>query len=190
MSRIARRVAAIGGVLAVSMLGVVGTASADGTFQQCLNRAVGHNGVPPVCTQVNGRWVPSWPGDAGAPGDGIPGAFVFLFVVALLIGIGVTVWKVSTAQKLARQSGMDPGLATQMTLLTDDGLDATYLAASLRQPQVPAPGSPTESSHAATPERAASFAAERLTELKSLLDRGLVTPEEYDARRKAIIDTV
>ena len=39
---------------------------------------------------------------------------------------------------------MSPGLATQMTLLTDNGLDATYLAASLRPPQgAPAPPTPT-----------------------------------------------
>ncbi len=118
------------------------------------------------------------------------GVFVFLFVIGLLVALGITVWKVSTAQRLARQSGMDPGLATQMTLLTDDGLDATYLAASLR----PAPMTPSASGlreeSSPTQERVVLTAAERLTELKSLLEQGLVTQTEYDERRKAIIDTV
>jgi Short C-terminal domain len=103
-------------------------------------------------------------------------------MVVILLGIAVTVWKVSTARKLATRSGMDPGLATQMTLLTDNGLDATYLAASLRQP------SPSVNALAApAPVRDAST---RLAELKGLLDRGVVTQAEYDAQRQAIIDSV
>jgi Short C-terminal domain len=116
------------------------------------------------------------------PGGGIPGWFVGLFILAAIFGIGTTLWRVTTAQKLARRSGMDPGLATQMTLLSDDGLDTTYLASSLRQSS-PAPTS------APTPAHTASSAS-RLEELKSLLDRGLVTQAEYDERRKAIIDSV
>jgi hypothetical protein len=67
-----------------------------------------------------------------------------------------------------------------MTLLSDDGLDATYLAANLRG---------TQAANQATPPPSATTAA-RLEELKSLLDRGLVTQSEYDERRKAIIDSV
>jgi hypothetical protein len=33
-------------------------------------------------------------------------------------------------------------------------------------------------------------ASSRLTELKGLLDQGVVTQAEYDARRQAIIDSV
>ena len=80
------------------------------------------------------------------PGSGIPGWFVAWGVFVVVVGVGVTIWRVSTAQKLAKRSGMDPGLATQMTLLSDDGLDATYLAASLRgqvtHPTEPAPRQP------------------------------------------------
>jgi len=120
---------------------------------------------------------------AGAPetGGGIPGWFVGFAVLAVLVGIGGTVWRVTTAQKLAKQSGMDPGLATQMTLLSDDGLDATYLASSLRQQPPPASGP--------APEPPPTVAA-RLHELQGLLDQGLVTQAEYDERRKAIIDSV
>jgi F0F1-type ATP synthase membrane subunit c/vacuolar-type H+-ATPase subunit K len=69
-----------------------------------------------------------------APGGGVPGWFVACGVFVVIVGIGVTIWRLSTVQKLAKQSGMDPGLATQMILLSDDGLDATYLAANLRGP--------------------------------------------------------
>src|SRR4051812_31101951 len=109
MSRIARGAAGLSATVAVLMLVVSSPAHAGG---------------------------PLPPDDPNAS-TGIPGSFVFLVVVGILISIGVAVWKVSTAQRLAKQSGMDPGLATQMTLLSDDGLDATYLAASLRQPPVP-----------------------------------------------------
>jgi hypothetical protein len=114
------------------------------------------------------------------PGSGPPGWFVGIFVLFVLFAIGSMIWRVSMAQKLAKKSGMDPGVATQMTLLSDDGLDATYLASSLRQPAAgqPAPATPPPS------------VTERLEELKSLLDRGLVTQAEYDERRKAIINSL
>jgi hypothetical protein len=109
-----------------------------------------------------------------------PGGFVFVFVLAGLIGMAVLVWKVSTARRLAAGSGMDPGLATQMTLLTDDGLVATYLAASLRGPATASAAAPAEK----------ATTAKRLTELKGLLDEGLISQAEYDERRGAIIDAV
>jgi hypothetical protein len=117
-------------------------------------------------------------------GGGPPGWFVAVFVLVLIIGLGSTVWRVATAQKLARRSGMDEGMATQMTLLSDNGLEATYLAANLREKETPTAESPTP------PPASTASTAERLQELKGLLDRGLVTQAEYDERRKAIIDSV
>ena len=178
MSRLGRRVSALLGAVAALLVGVVGPAFAGG-LQDCMDKAINHNGEPPTCTKVNGEWVPSWPSDSG-PGGGVPSGFGVLIFLMILVGIGITVWKVSTARNLAKQSGMDPNLATQMTLLSDDGLDATYLASSLRQPQA-APAAP------AAPQASAT---ERLTELTSLLNQGLITQAEYDERRKAIIDAV
>jgi hypothetical protein len=179
MSRLGR----VTGVLTIAILGVlslVAPAYAGGSFQDCIDKAVDHNGEAPTCTKVNGQWVASWPDDQASAGIG--GGFVFLVVIGLLAAVAITIWKVTTAQKLARQSGMDPGLATQMTLLSDDGLDATYLASSLRQPPAdrPAPPAPV----------APPAASARLEELKNLLDRGLITQDEYAERRKAIIDSV
>jgi hypothetical protein len=116
-------------------------------------------------------------GDPGS-GGGIPGWFIAWAVFVVIVGIAGVVWRVTTAQRIAKRSGMDPGLATQMSLLTDDGLDATYLAANLRGSQNTPEPTPTQTT------------AERLEELQSLLDRGLVTQAEYDERRKAIIDSV
>ncbi len=118
------------------------------------------------------------------PGGGVPGWFVAWGVFVVVVGIVVTVWRVSTAQRLAKRSGMDPGLATQMALLSDDGLDATYLAANLRGQGTPTPTDP------ATPVAPRATTAERLEELLALRERGLVTQAEYDERRKAIIDSV
>ena len=105
---------------------------------------------------------------------GIPGAFVAFMVIAVLIGLGVTVFKVTMARDMARRAGMDPDEATAATLLTQNGLDATYLAASLRpQHHQPVPAPRTAQS--------------RLQELKALLDQGLVSQAEYDERRAAIL---
>jgi hypothetical protein len=83
---------------------------------------------------------------------------------------------------------MDPGLATQLSLVSDDGPDATYLADSLRQPPAattPPPAAPPP----AVPPSGTPAASSRLEELATL-QRGLVTRGEYDERRKAIIDSV
>ena len=79
-----------------------------------------------------------------------------LFVLFIVIGIAITIWKVSTARRMARDAGMDDGDATAMALLSDDGFEATYLAANLRPRQ---------------PEGR----SDRLHELQSLLDQGLIT---------------
>lgn len=161
------------------------------TLQECVDQGYGHGGQPPTCTKVNGTWHASWSDgpaglDGGGGGDG-GGGFVALFVLVLVAGVAITVWKVSTARSLARQSGMDPDVATGMTLLTDDGFEATYLAANLRQPTSatePPPATPS------APPMGPRTAAERLVELEQLLDRGLITQAEHDARRQTIIDGI
>jgi hypothetical protein len=186
---------AVGGLAGGLLVALLRPAYADGggSFQHCIDQAANHNGEPPTCTRVDGMWVASWPDSSPMGGGGLPGGFVFLMFLAVAIGVGITIWKVATAQKLARQSGMDPGLATQMTLLSDDGLGATYLASSLRQPTDPAaPGDPAASAAptAGSGAGAGGGAEARLAELRGLLDKGLVTQTEYDERRTAIIDSV
>jgi len=87
-----------------------------------------------------------------------------LFVIVLIIGVGFTIWKVSTARRMARDSGMSTSDATAMALLTDDGFESTYLASNLRgQTAGPAPVAPSRDP-----------ASERLAELQTLRERGLV----------------
>jgi hypothetical protein len=101
-------------------------------------------------------------------------------VIGLLVGGGILFWRVWMARRMATEAGMGPGHATAMTLLTDDGLEATYVASSVRGNRAaePAPATPTRS------------AGDRLRELEQLRNEGLLTPAEYDARRQAIVDSV
>ncbi len=163
------------------------------TLQECMDQAEDHFGEPPTCTQYNGSggYVASWPNDGfsgggddfGTGGDGFGALFAAFFVLVVLIAIGSAVWKVSMARRMATASGMDPGLASQMALLTDDGLESTYLASSLRGTTPPA-------TPPATPSAVPSTTRERLAELKGLLDDGLITQAEHDERRRAVIDAL
>jgi len=131
---------------------------------------------------------PSDPGfpDPTSQGDsGDFGGFGILVVLVVLAGIGITIYKVAMARDMARKSGMDPDQATAMTLLSDDGLDATYLASNLRS--TPGPAADPQAGGGAPLARTT---AERLTELAQLRDQGLVTQAEYDERRAAILDSL
>jgi hypothetical protein len=113
--------------------------------------------------------------------DGFMGVFWFFFVLVLVIGIGTTIWKITAARDMARRAGMDPDEATAMTVLTENGLEATYLASNLRSAQA----TPT-----VPPAQPARPVAERLAELTGLRDSGAITEAEYAERRQAIIDSV
>jgi hypothetical protein len=126
----------------------------------------------PTCTYANGHWTVSYPSDPAGDATGASSAFVLLLVVGGLVGIGLLAWRVGFTRQLARRSGMNVDEATAMTLLSDEGFEATYLAANLRQ---------------AAPAPPAHSTADRLQELQRLRDAGLVTDDEYAARRSAII---
>lgn len=167
-------------VFAALVVGPVATAGAQSTSADLPATCVrmGPNGEPPTCTQdASGKWVASYPDGAGSSGGGI---LPILVVLALLVGGGTLFWKVSMARRMATEAGMDPGRATAMAVFTHDGLDATYLASSLRESRDPEPA-------AATPTRSAG---DRLRELEKLRDEGLLTPAEYDSHRQAIVDSV
>jgi len=117
---------------------------------------------------------PGDPSSSGADGFGA------LFVLFLFVGVGITVWKVATARRMARDSGMSESDATEMTLLTDGGLESTYLASNLRNQQ------PTPTAEPAAPAKGST--AERLEELQMLRARGLITDEELTEARRKILD--
>lgn len=123
-------------------------------------------------------------GFSGPAGPGVPPGFVAFFFLIILLGVGTTIWRVSLARQVARDSGMDEGQATAMTLLSDNGLDATYLASNLRD----RPGQ--DEDPAASPPPQGRTVNERLRELQQLRDEGLVTYDEYEARRNEILDSL
>jgi Short C-terminal domain len=138
-------------------------------------------GNMPICSSTgDGEWVVSYPDMSGGPGDGIPGAFVALFVIVAFLGVIGVLWRVGVARQIARSSGMDERQAGTMALMTDDGLEATYLAASLRGTSSEPPAVDAAKQRPAV--------AERLSELQQLHDQGLVTDEEYAAARQRILD--
>lgn len=136
---------------------------------------------PPSYTSTDGEnWTVHC--DSGVDFAGPPiGAFGMIFFLALLIGIGVLIWKVTTARQLARDAGMDPGQATAMTLLTDTGLEATYIASQVRR------GHP-DGGEASQPAR--PTVAERLSNLEQLRADGVITEDEHNQRRQAILDAL
>src|SRR5690349_9111930 len=60
----------------------------------------------PTCTYADGQWQRSYEGDIGMGGGGPGAGFAGFFVLALIVGIAITVWRVSTARRMARQAGM------------------------------------------------------------------------------------
>jgi hypothetical protein len=82
---------------------------------------------------------------------------------------------------MAQDAGLDPNTATKVALLSENGIDATYLASTLASHSrvQPPPVQPPPKS-----------AEERLQELQGLRDRGLVTPDEYEAQRKQILNSI
>lgn len=137
--------------------------------------------VPSTCTWTGQKWVKSYDDGYGSGADGgIPGSFGVLMFLGILLTIGITAWRVSLARRVARDAGLDPDRATELTLLEDHGLEASYLSAHLQaRPVAEQPPAP-----------AVRSAEERLRELRSLLDQGFITQEEHDARRKAVVDAL
>jgi len=176
----ARRVSAavaaagLGLLLSATPAGAAGNPDPGPSLADCQPDRAHYGQVPSCWYDENGKLINKSYDNSQSGGSGMPGAFVGFFVLVLIVGIGTTIYKVSMARDMARRAGMDPDDATAATLLTENGLDATYLAANLRQNQ----------QHQVPPPRTAES---RLHELKGLLDQGLLTQAEYDARRTAIL---
>lgn len=117
-----------------------------------------------------------------------PFGFIFLFWI---FGAGMAIYKMVMRQRAAREialsHGLDPEQAAAATFLTPNGLDATYLAANLRGAQ-PAPTYAPPPSP--TPVNAAHGVEARLHELALLKQQNVITQDEYDSRRKAILDQI
>ena len=177
-------------VIALAVVGLVGVGSARAYAEpdppaKCFR--ANDAGEPPVCTWDGHQWSVTgydsgFPGTGLNAGGGAPGWFGGMVVLVLVAGAGLTIWRVSLARSMARDAGMDPDRATAVTLLADEGLEATYLSSNLRGP-TPTP-TPTP---APAPARTAEG---RLRELGQLRDQGLLTEAEYQSRRQAVIDSL
>ena len=115
------------------------------------------------------------------PGQGFPGWFVALFLLVALIGVASVIWRISVARKVAKDAGLDPNTATAVTLLSNDGVDAAYLASTLTSSPRPQSADQTQPSKSAE---------ERLLELQALKNKGLITQDEYDTRRREILGSI
>lgn len=143
----------------------------------------------PTCSFDGSEWHRSYDGGGlgGDPSAGF-GAFGVLFVLvalaAVVLAVGGAYWRVSTARDLARRSGLDERDATRMALFTEDGLETTYLASTMRQREEQArPTGPPPA-----PAAPADDVAERLRRLDRLREEELISSEEWDERRRAILD--
>jgi hypothetical protein len=115
------------------------------------------------------------------PGPGIPGWFIAIAVLMVIVGIGSFIWRISVARKLAEDAGLDPNTATSVAMLSKDGVDAAYLASTLASRSRAQPPHTTQ---------AAKTAEQRLQELHALRDKGLVSNDEYEAQRQKILGSI
>lgn len=146
----------------------------------------GPAGELPTCTFDGTEWHRSYDGvglDGAGAGDGFESLMVLLLLLGVALAVGTAIWRTSTARRLARDSGLDEDEAARMALLTDSGLETTYLAAALRS-RDETPGASTESED---PDDTTDVAA-RLRRLDRLREEELVSAEEWAERRRAILD--
>jgi hypothetical protein len=132
--------------------------------------------------------------------DGAPswfGAWIVFVIIAGIVGLAV---RVSLARRFAREAGIDEDEATTAAVFGTGAVTATYLAASAARQHGTAAaaadqghviadlsGASAPTDAPATPARSS---ADRLRELERLRDQKLITDSEYDARRKAILESI
>ncbi len=167
-------------MISVTQLALVALGGPNDPPQRCF--VMNEAGELPTCTYSGGTWTRSYGSDPflGSQGGDPGGAFAALFGLMIVAAIALTVWKVSTARRMARDSGMSERDATTMALLSDDGFEATYLAANLRgqtAPPVPGPGG-------------GRTVAERLRELDKLRAEDLLSVEEHERARQTILGSL
>lgn len=113
-------------------------------------------------------------------GPGIPGWFIALFILVAIIGVGTFFWRIVVARKIAEDAGLDPNKAARVAMLSQDGVDATYLASTLASQRRQSP----------QPTRPPKTTEERLHELQALRDKALITAEEYETQRQKILGAI
>ena len=123
---------------------------------------------------------------------GFPVFFFFPFAFVFVFGIATTIWRMRMARNMAARAGLDQNAAGAISMLSPNGLDATYLAASLAtRPQYPAAYPPqVPPQYPAPPATQPKTAEQRLLELVELKDKGLITEAEFLQRREQILGSI
>src|SRR5690349_367434 len=116
------------GAAAIAALAGLGWPAAADPFNPCPE---GGNGTA-ECPYIDDT-LPD--GDGGSGGDLVAG----FIIVALLVGGGTTLYKVTAAKDMARRAGLNEHDAAVATVLSEDGLAATYVASSLRSAATTSP---------------------------------------------------
>ena len=124
----------------------------------------------------------------GADDPGIPGWFIGVVVLMVLIGVGTWLYRISVARDMAERAGLDPDQAARVAMFGKDGIDATYVASALAQRSAPAP--PPPPAPPSQPAQPAKSAEERLRELQSLRDGGLISEDEFQSQRLKILGSI
>ena len=125
------------------------------------------------------------------PGSGIPGVFIALFVIVGLLAVATAIWRVTATRRMAERAGLDPDTATAVSLLSDGGMGAAYVASTIASHSRPAaPPPPPPAPAAPAPATSSKPVEERLRELQELKDKGVVTAEEYEAQRQKILGSI
>ena len=166
------------------------TPQPDRTFPtdvECMQSGTGFDNIPTCTSTKEGEWVAHYSG-SGLPGS-LPGAgwFVALIIIALLWGITPAV----ISGFIASSRGQSVLTAVLLGLILGwIGFLIVFLAfkpnvvekAKGVVSEVLQPAAPTEQPHRDT--------TARLTELEDLSRRGLITQDEYKARRAAILEQI
>lgn len=106
-------------------------------------------------------------GNTGDDFGSMPTAFVWFFGATVALMVCIVVLAAVTAvrnRRVLRQAGVDPSTVGSQ-------LAVRYLRGQTGRPEV-------------------RSAPDRLAELTDLRDRGLITPDEYQARRTQILDSI
>jgi hypothetical protein len=123
----------------------------------------------------------------------IPGWFVGVIVLMIVVSVGTWLYRISVARSIAENAGLDPDQAARVAMISKDGVEAAYVASALAQRSAPRPVSPPPVAPAPVvpaPVAPAKTAEQRLLELQNLKDRGLISDEEFQAQRQRIVGSI
>jgi hypothetical protein len=114
------------------------------------------------------------PAPLGGGHDGVPavfGIFVFLFLVVFVLAITLAIYRFSQTRQMARKKGATEGEALVLAMSGPVGTAAAFVA--------PTPGG--------QPGQGPASAETRIREVRALQSKGLITPEQAEARVDEIL---